>query len=66
MINSNDKIEIMKSNIGKQISIKSNNCESFGIIVGVYEDDKYMVSFEGVSQSMIIKESMINFVNEAK
>jgi len=66
MINSNDKIEIMKSNIGKQISIKSNDCQSFGIIVGVYDDNKYIVSFEGVSQSMIIKESMVIFTNGAE
>ena len=66
MINSNDKIEIMKSNIGKQISIKSNDCQSFGIIVGVYDDNKYIVSFEGVSQSMVIKESMVIFANGAE
>ena len=66
MSQSNIKIEAMKANIGKSISIKSNGCESFGIIVGVYDNDKYIVSFEGVSQSMVIKESMAIFVNGAE
>lgn len=66
MSESNTKIEAMKANVGKSISIKSNDCQSFGIIVGVYDDTKYIVSFEGVSQSMVIKESMAIFANGAE
>ena len=43
-------------------AVKTEDGKTFGRIVGVYDSSKYIVSLEGVSQSFIIKESMINFV----
>lgn len=61
-VNEDARIEVMAKNIGKEIVIKTQDDKSYGRIVGVYDATKYIISLEGISQSLIIKDSMFNFV----
>jgi hypothetical protein len=63
-VNEDAKIEIMARNIGKEILIKTQDNQTYGRIVGVYDATKYIVSLNEISQSMIIQESMINFIED--
>jgi hypothetical protein len=61
-VNECAKMEVMSRNIGREILIKTQDDQTYGRIVKVYDVNSYIVSLDGVSQSMIIKESMINFI----
>jgi hypothetical protein len=61
-VNEDAKMEVMARNIGKEILIKTQDDQTYGRIVGVYDATKYMVSLEGISQTLIVSESMLNFV----
>jgi len=61
-VNEGAKIEVMARNIGREILVKTQDDQTYGRIIKVYDVDSYIVSLNGVSQSMIIKESMLNFV----
>lgn len=63
-VNEDAKIEVMAKNLGKEVFVKTQDNKTYGRIVGVYDVTKYIVSLEGISQSFIIKESMINFVED--
>jgi len=63
-VNEDAKIEIMARNIGKEVLIKTQDNQTYGRIVGVYDATKYIVSLNEISQSMIIQESMINFIED--
>ena len=61
-VNEGAKIEVMARNIGREILVKTQDDQTYGRIIKVYDVNSYIVSLDGVSQSMIIKESMLNFV----
>ena len=61
-VNEGAKMEVMARNIGREILVKTQDDQTYGRIVKVYDVNSYIVSLNGVSQSMIIKESMLNFV----
>ena len=61
-VNEGAKMEVMARNIGREILVKTQDDQTYGRIIKVYDVDSYIVSLNGVSQSMIIKESMLNFV----
>jgi len=61
-VNEDARIEVMARNLGKEVFLKTEDNKTYGRIVGVYDATKYIVSLEGISQSMIIKECMLNFV----
>jgi hypothetical protein len=61
-VNEDARIEVMAKNLGKEVFLKTEDNKTYGRIVGVYDSTKYIVSLEGISQSMIIKECMLNFV----
>ena len=60
-VNEDARIEVMAKNLGKEVVLKTKD-KTYGKIVGVYDATKYIVSLEGISQSLIINESMFNFV----
>ena len=60
-VNEDARIEVMAKNLGKEVVLKTED-KTYGKIVGVYDATKYIVSLEGISQSLIINESMFNFV----
>ena len=61
-VNEDAKIEIMAKNLGKEVFLKTEDNKTYGMIVGVYDANKYIVSIKGVSESFIIKETMLNLV----
>jgi len=63
-VNEDARIEVMAKNLGKEVFLKTEDNKTYGRIVGVYDATKYIVSLEGISQSMIIKEYMLNFIED--
>ncbi len=61
-VNEDAKIEIMAKNLGKEVFLKTEDNQTYGMIVGVYDANKYIVSIKGVSECFLIKETMLNLV----
>jgi hypothetical protein len=65
-VNEDAKIEVMAKKIGKEVFIKTQDNNTYGKIVGVYDANSYIVALNGMSEAFIIKEAMINFVDYIK
>jgi len=61
-VNEDAKMEVMARNIGKEVLLKTDDNKTYGRIVGVVDANNYIVSLNGISESFLIKESMLNFV----
>jgi hypothetical protein len=61
-VNEDAKMEIMAKNLGKEVFLKTEDNQTYGMIVGVYDANKYIVSIKGVSECFLIREAMLNLV----
>jgi len=61
-VNEDAKMEVMAKNLGKEVFLKTEDNQTYGMIVGVYDANKYIVSIKGVSECFLIKETMLNLV----
>jgi hypothetical protein len=61
-VNEDARIEVMAKNLGKEVFLKTEDNQTYGMIVGIYDANKYIVSIKGVRESFIIKETMLNLV----
>jgi hypothetical protein len=65
-VNEDARMEVMAKNLGKEVFLKTQDNDTYGKIVGVYNANSYIVALNGMSEAFIIKESMLNFVNYIK
>ena len=61
-VNEDARMEVMAQNLGKEVLLKTDDNETYGMIVGVYDAHKYIVSIKGISECFLIREAMLNFV----
>lgn len=61
-VNEDAKMEIMARNLGKEVFLKTEDNQTYGMIVGVYDANKYIVSIKGISECFLIREAMLNLV----
>jgi hypothetical protein len=61
-VNEDAKMEVMAKNLGKEVFLKTEDNQTYGMIVGVYDANKYIVSIKGVSECFLIREAMLNLV----
>jgi len=61
-VNEDAKIEVMARNLGKEVFLKTEDNQTYGMIVGVYDANKYIVSIKGISECFLIREAMLNLV----
>jgi len=61
-VNEDAKMEVMAKNLGKEVFLKTEDNQTYGMIVGVYDANKYIVSIKGISECFLIKETMLNLV----
>ena len=61
-VNEDAKIEVMARNLGKEVFLKTEDNQTYGMIVGVYDTNKYIVSIKGISECFLIREAMLNLV----
>jgi hypothetical protein len=61
-VNEDAKMEVMARNLGKEVFLKTEDNQTYGMIVGVYDANKYIVSIKGVSECFLIREAMLNLV----
>jgi len=63
-VNEDARMEVMARNIGKQVLLKTEDNQTYGKIIAVFGANKYIVSLKGISESLIVPESMLNFVED--
>jgi hypothetical protein len=63
-VNEDARIEVMAKNIGKEVLLKTQDNQTYGKIIAVFGANKYIVSLKGISESLIVPESMLNFVED--
>ena len=63
-VNEEARIKVMEMNIGKDILHKGQNDKTYGKIVGVYDGQRYLVNLNGISETIIVGELDINFVED--
>lgn len=61
-VNEDAKMEVMARNLGKEVFLKTEDNQTYGMIVGVYDANKYIVSIKGISECFLIREAMLNLV----